>query len=87
MRILGEIMKTNGKIFKVRGSHGIDKTMFIRGESDGAFKIHMVTRSPYGVMESDEMLTRELFESCLRTGFIQEIKNSSALPNLTFASV
>lgn len=78
-------MKTIGKEYKVHGSHGIEKTMVINGEIDGAFKIHMITRSPYGVMESDEVLTRELFESCLRTGFIREIKKGSLVSNLTYA--
>ena len=85
MRISGDIMKTVGKEYKVHGSHGIEKTMFISAELEGAFKIHMVTRSPYGVMESDEILTRELFESCLRTGFIREIKKGALASNLTFA--
>ena len=80
-------MKIVGKEYRVHGSHGIEKTMCIRGEADGAYKIHMITRSPYGVMESDELLTRELFESCIRTGFISEIKNSVAAPALTYAAV
>ena len=85
MRILGAFMKAIGKQFQVRGSHGIDKTMFILGEQNDAYKIHMVTRSPYGVLESDEELSKELFASCLRTGFINEIKTQSHAKTLTYA--
>ena len=85
MRILGEIMKAIGKRFQVRGSHGIEKTMFILGEQNNAYQIHMVTRSPYGILESDEELSKELFASCLRTGFINEIKAQSQAKNSTYA--
>ena len=78
-------MQTTGKTFSVRGSQGIEKTMSVFDETDSTLMIRMVTKSPYGVMESDETLTRELFESCLRTGFIHEIKAGNLSRNLTVA--
>jgi hypothetical protein len=76
---------TIGKTFSVRGSHGIEKTMSVHGENDGTLMIHMVTKSPYGIMESEETLSRALFESCLRTGFIKEIPRGALVGNLTVA--
>jgi hypothetical protein len=78
-------MNTIGKTFSVRGSHGIDKTMAVYAEDEGTLMIRMVTKSPYGVLESDETLSRALFESCLRTGFIKEIPQRDLVGNLTVA--
>ena len=78
-------MKVTGKSFSVRGSHGIEKTMSVYAENESTLMIRMVTKSPYGVMESEETLTRELFESCLRTGFIREIATADAEHALTVA--
>ena len=78
-------MKATGKCFSVRGSQGIEKTMSVYDENEGTLMIRMVTKSPYGVMESEETLTRQLFESCLRTGFIREITAADAGRNLTVA--
>jgi hypothetical protein len=78
-------MKVTGKQFMVRGSTGIEKTMSVTGENGGSLMVRMVTKSPYGVMESDEVLTRELFDSCLRTGFIREIPATNTCHGLTVA--
>ncbi len=78
-------MKITGKSFSVRGSHGIEKTMTVFGENESTLMIRMVTKSPYGIIESEESLTRELFESCLRTGFIREIATSDVEHALTVA--
>jgi hypothetical protein len=78
-------MQIIGKQFLVRGSTGIEKTMLVTAENSSTLMIRMVTKSPYGVMESDETLTRELFESCLRTGFIREIIVANQEQSLTVA--
>ena len=78
-------MHLTGKTFSVRGSHGIEKSMSVYAEDGSTLMIRMVTKSPYGILESDETLTRELFESCLRTGFIREIPAAESLRTLTVA--
>ena len=78
-------MHISGKTYSVRGSHGIEKTMSVYDENDSALMVRMVTKSPYGILESEEVLSIELFESCLRTGFISEIPSTHPQHALTVA--
>jgi len=67
-------MHALGKTFVVRGSEGYETTISVHDETDEDFGIRMVTNSPWGYMESDERLSRELFDSCIRTGYLTEAR-------------
>lgn len=69
-------MQALGKTYSVRGSEGVETTISIFDETDEDFGIRMVTNSQWGYMESDERMSRELFDSCIRTGYLTEVAQS-----------
>jgi hypothetical protein len=71
-------MHALGKTFSVRGSEGVETTISICDETDEDFGIRMVTNSQWGYMESDERMSRELFDSCIRTGYLTEVVHNKA---------
>ncbi|KGE71596.1 hypothetical protein [Spirochaeta lutea] len=62
-----------GRQFRVQGMAGVETTISILGENRSSYTILMVSTTPYGTSESEETLTKELFESCIRTGYLEEI--------------
>lgn len=65
-------MELIGKSFKVTGTYGFATIIDVVGaDSDGLF-IQMTSTTQWGTRESSEYLSLELFESCLRTGYLAE---------------
>lgn len=57
-------------LFRVKGMSGITTYLeIIREESDG-FQVHIHSSTPYGESDSEEYISSDLFESCLRTGYL-----------------
>lgn len=75
-------MEIIGKAFRIRSSTGTEKFFSVIEDAGTTYRIHLVSRSPYGVHESNEALSKELFQTCMRTGYLMEIDNAA----LTFAS-
>ncbi|MFW5800588.1 MAG: hypothetical protein ACOCVC_01035 [Spirochaeta sp.] len=57
-------------LFRVKGMHGIDTYMEILREEEDGFYIHIHSTTPYGESDSEEYISKDLFESCIRTGYL-----------------
>jgi hypothetical protein len=68
-----ESMKAIGKTYKVQGLNGFETVISVLDESDKKVDILMTSVTAWGRNESNEELSKELFESCIRTGYLQEI--------------
>jgi hypothetical protein len=67
------------KEYKVKASSGTKTFMkVIREESDG-YRVLIRTISEYSEKESEQYLSRHLFDACLRTGYLTEIKEPQAV--------
>ncbi len=70
-------MKYIGKSYQIRSSEGFEKTMAVLSEQSDSLSILLTTQSAWGQNESREDLPKHLFETCLRTGYLSEIKRQS----------
>lgn len=75
-------MEVVGKAFRIKSSEGSEKFLSVLSDTGTAYHIHLVTHSPWGIDESNEALSKDLFQTCIRTGYLVEIEATS----LTFAS-
>ncbi|AFG36343.1 hypothetical protein [Spirochaeta africana] len=57
-------------LFRIKGMHGIETYMEILREEDDGFHIHIHSSTPYGESDSEEYISSDLFDSCLRTGYL-----------------
>ncbi len=64
---------TRNKQYRVKGIDGVDTVITILRDLGSAYSIHLTSHSPLGTSESEEVLSKDLFSSCLRTGYLQEI--------------
>jgi len=53
---------------------GVDTTITILADLGDAYSILMTSHSIMGTRDSEEILQKELFASCLRTGYLKEIE-------------
>ncbi len=66
-------MNTVGKTYKVQGLNGFETVISILGENEKNLDILMTSTTAWGRNESNEELSKDLFESCVRTGYLEEI--------------
>lgn len=62
-----------GKSYKVQGLNGFETVISVLGEDEKHIDIRMTSMTAWGKNESTEELSKDLFESCIRTGYLQEI--------------
>lgn len=65
-------MEMLGKTFRVQGTHGFETLIAVVDVRDENLVIHMTSNTLWGTKESTEVLSRDLFDSCLRTGYLAE---------------
>lgn len=63
----------DGKQYRVSGMSGVETTITILQDLGDSYSILMSSHSPIGNSESQETLTKDLFASCLRTGYLEEM--------------
>lgn len=63
--------------FRVKGVTGIETYIQILAESDGGYEVRISSVTEHGTRESCEFISDELLESCIRTGYLKEIKTPS----------
>lgn len=68
-------MNAIGKTYKVQGLNGFETVISVLDECDSKVDILMTSVTAWGRNESNEELSRELFESCVRTGYLEEINS------------
>lgn len=60
--------------FKVKGVTGIETYIDILAKSDGGYEVRISSITEHGTRESCEFISEDLLESCIRTGYLTEIK-------------
>ena len=67
-----------GMVFRVKGCEGVETTMRIMAKTAAGYDTLVTTISDYRNREYRQVMTEALMDSCLRTGYIQAIPQSSA---------
>ena len=65
--------RSAGKQYRVQGMSGVDTVITILQDLGSSYSILMTSHTPIGTSETEEILTKELFASCLRTGYLAEV--------------
>lgn len=60
--------------FRVKGVTGIETYIEILAESDGGYEVRISSVTEHGTRESCEFISDDLLESCIRTGYLIEVK-------------
>ncbi|QEN05462.1 hypothetical protein EW093_12305 [Thiospirochaeta perfilievii] len=62
--------------FKVKGSENYPEILTIMEEAEDRFMVLLEKSNGYGIESREEVLTKELFESCLRTNYLTEVQTA-----------
>lgn len=65
-----------GRHYRVQGMTDIETHITILADMGTYYRILMVSHNSVGSSESEETLDKELFGSCLRTGYIVECQEA-----------
>ena len=60
--------------YRVKGIPGIETYIELLNRTDGGFDARITSINEYGIRESYEFISDELFESCVRTGYLSEVE-------------
>lgn len=60
------------KQFRVRGVRGVETYVRMLGENSEGYVILITSTSDTGVRETEETISRHLFDACVRTGYLAE---------------
>ena len=73
------MMNIMNRLFRVKGVAGIETVIQVLNEAEDGYDVHIRSVSDYIVRESDEYVSRDLLESCLRTGYLSEVRSESVI--------
>ncbi len=59
--------------FKVKGSENYPEILTIIHEAEDKFKVLLEKNNGYGFDKREEVMSKQLFESCLRTNYLTEL--------------
>ena len=62
------------KIYKVKGAEELQTYIEVLGERDGGYDVLITSVREYSTKQSEEHISHELLDSCLRTGYVEEIQ-------------
>lgn len=62
------------KQFRVKGVRGVDTYVRLIGENSEGYVILITSVSDTGVRETEETISRHLFDACVRTGYLNECR-------------
>ena len=62
------------RLFRVKSVSGVETHMRILDDTDGGYRILITTQSDGRERTSEEFISRSLVESCMRTGYLTEVK-------------
>lgn len=66
------------KRFRVKGIPGVETYLRLIGENSEGYVILITTINKAGIRESEEIISRHLFDACIRTGFLNECEEPAA---------
>ena len=59
--------------YQVKGSQNFPEVLTIIHESANSFKVMLEKSNGYGLEVREEVMSKQLFESCLRTSYLTEL--------------
>lgn len=59
--------------FRVKGTESYPEILTIIHEAEDKFRVLLEKNNGYGMEKREEVLSKQLFESCLRTKYLTEI--------------
>lgn len=66
------------KQFRVKGVSGVETYLRLIGENAEGYVILITSISEAGVRETEETISRHLFDACIRTGYLNECREPVA---------
>ena len=60
--------------FRVKGISGVETYIELLEATPGGYEVQITSISESGIRESNEQISDELLDSCLRTGYLVEVK-------------
>lgn len=60
------------KVYRVKGSDELRTYIEVLGERDGGYDVLITSVREFATRQSEEHISRDLLDSCLRTGYIEE---------------
>lgn len=60
------------KRFRVKGSKNYPEILTILYEAEDKFNVLLEKNNGYGIERREEIISKQLFESCLRTNYLTE---------------
>lgn len=62
------------KKFRVKGSEKFPEILTITGEVEDKISVLLEKSNGYGIERRNEVMSKKLFESCLRTNYLTEVQ-------------
>lgn len=66
---------TNSRVFRVKTVNGVETYMRILRDTEDGYDILITSQSRGRERTSEEYISRELVQSCMRTGYLTEVAN------------
>lgn len=64
------------KKFRVKGSESYPEILTIIHEAEDKFSVLLEKSNGYGIESREEIMSKQLFESCLRTNYLTEVQTA-----------
>ena len=62
--------------FRVKGSENYPEILTIMGEAEDKLDVLLEKNNGYGIESRVEVMSKQLFESCLRTNYLTEVQTA-----------
>lgn len=62
------------RIYKVKGAEELQTYIEVLGEIDGGYDVVITSVREFSTKRSEEHISHDLLDSCLRTGYIEEVE-------------
>ncbi len=66
------------KQFRVKGVSGVETYLRLIGENSDGYVILITSVNEAGIRETEEIISRHLFDACVRTGYLSECEEPVA---------
>lgn len=63
--------------YRIQGNGSVESSIEVLEHTSEGYRIKMIRQGQYERNESIEMMSRELFETCLRTGYFTPVESHS----------
>jgi hypothetical protein len=70
-------MTATSRVYRIKSMGGVESHMRVLREGPDGYQVLITSRSEGRNRTSEEFISRDLVESCLRTGYLTEVKNTA----------